>query len=395
MYRGLFFADIHIGAMDYNQTYEECMYIKKLLEEYRKDGILDFIILGGDFFDKQLYGNDPFIDLALKLMVYMLTSAKVVRVVYGTSSHDSDQYGMFDTLATDVPVAMEGFEYNFRVINTVSEEELLPGLKVLYIPEEYIYNKKDYYAPYLEKDHHYDYIFGHGMIYEAFEGRIKKETSENMTRKKAPIFSSKELGDACKGDVLFGHYHVHTEMNDNVSYVGSFSRWIFGEEEDKGFYQLSCDPEKEEYKKTFVINEKALKYVTYTFGYKDSVFSSTEEMEKTAQKILKNRIKHQIDRMRVIFNIPVGYENPEALIKFFTNRFKDEKYIKVEFSNGYVEQKKNTDKTVEDIVREEMPPEYKLFIDKNVPEEDKLSLFLKLRRGVEISPEKIKKYLNL
>ena len=42
-----------------------------------------------------------------------------------------------------------------------------------------------------------------------------------------------------------------------------------------------------------------------------------------------------------------------------------------------------------------MPPEYKLFIDKNVPEEDKLSLFLKLRRGVEISPEKIKKYLNL
>ena len=140
-------------------------------------------------------------------------------------------------------------------------------------------------------------------------------------------------------------------MNDNVSYVGSFSRWIFGEEEDKGFYQLSCDPEKEEYKKTFVINEKALKYVTYTFGYNDSVFSSTEEMEKTAQKTLNNRIKYQIDRMRVIFNIPVGYENPEALIKFFTNRFKDEKYIKVEFSNGYVEQKKNTDKTVEDIVR--------------------------------------------
>ena len=45
MYRGLFFADIHIGVMDYKQTYEECMYIKKLLEEYRKDGILDFIIL--------------------------------------------------------------------------------------------------------------------------------------------------------------------------------------------------------------------------------------------------------------------------------------------------------------------------------------------------------------
>lgn len=392
MYRGLFLADIHIGAMSYPQTYDECMYLKELLQEYRKDGILDFIIIGGDFFDKQLYGNDPFIDLAMKLMVNILISAKVVRIVYGTSSHDSDQYGIFDALAKDVPVALEGFEYNFRIITTVEEEELLPDMKVLYIPEEYIFNKKDYYAPYLDKLHYYDYIFGHGMIYEAFSGRVKKQDEKDTSRRRTPMFSSVELGNACNGDVLFGHYHIHSEMSDNVSYVGSFSRWVFGEEEDKGFYQLTFDPETRECKKTFVINAKALKLITYRFGYKDSVFKSTEEMEKTAQMILKNRIKYQIDRLRIIFNIPVGYENPEALVQFFTNRFKDEKYIRVEFSNGYVEQKKIE---AHKAITETIPEEYKIFVDKNVLEEDKVSQFLKLRRGVDMSPEKIKKYLGL
>lgn len=392
MYRGLFLADIHIGAMDYDQTYNEVMYLKNLLQEYRKDGQLDFIVIGGDFFDKQLYGNDPFVDLALKLMVSMLVSAKVVRVVYGTSSHDSDQYGIFDTLANDVPLVLEGFSYNFRIINTVEEEELLPGMKVLYIPEEYIYNKSDYYAPYLNKEGYYDYIFGHGMIYEAFSGRIKKQDEKDSTRRKAPIFSSHELGKACNGDALFGHYHVHTEMDDNVSYVGSFSRWIFGEEEDKGFFQLSFDEETRECKKSFVINEKALKYITYRFGYKDSVFESADEMEKTAQNILKNRMKYGISHLKLVFNIPVGYENPEALIQFFTNRFKDEKYIKVEFSNGYVEQKKvESHKAIIDNI----PEEYKIFIDKNIPEEEKVSQFLKLRRGVDMSPEKVKDYLGL
>lgn len=391
MYRGLFLADLHIGVMSYEQTILECEHLQTILSEYRADSLLDFIILGGDFFDKQLYANDSFLDIALKLMMQFLISAKVVRIVYGTSSHDSDQYDMFETLAKEIPVMMENNSYNFRVIHQVEEEELLPGMKVLYVPEEYIYNKKEYYKDYLTKENYYSYVFGHGMIREAFGGRIKPDSGET-NRKRAPIFSSTELSYCCKGDVLFGHYHIHTEMDNSVSYVGSFSRWIHGEEEDKGFYHLSCDVEKDVYKKTFVMNEKALKYITYRFGYKDSVFASAEEMEKSVQTILKNKEKYQIDHLRLIFNIPVGYENPEALIKYLSNRFHDEKGVRVEFSNGYVEQKKSEGKKE---ITENIPDEYKVFIDKNVPEEEKLSLFLKLRRGVEMPPERIKKRLGL
>lgn len=389
MYKGLCFADIHIGAMDYEQTEKECKHLQNILEMYTKEEPLDFIIIAGDFFDKQLYTNDKYIHLALDLMTYFIISARVVRLIDGTNSHDSNQCAIFDTLAKNILKTATENNFNARVINTVSEEELLPRMKVLYIPEEYIFNKDEYYRPYLAEKDKYDYIFGHGLIYEAFKGRIKKEKTENLKRRKAPIFSAAELSYACKGDVIFGHYHVHTEMDGNVSYVGSFSRWIFGEEEDKGFYQIFCDPDSLSYTKEFIINKDAKKYITVIYGYKDSVFSSAEDMEKMAMEVEQKRKRLKIDELRLIFNIPVGYENPEALLQFITNRFKEDSHIKLVFNNGYVEHKKI-------VAREnvsEMSEEYKVFLDQNVPEEDKLSLFLKIKRGIDMSPEIIKKLL--
>ena len=388
-YRGLFLADIHVGAMDLAQTYLEIDYIGKVLKEYTKERLLDFIIIGGDFFDRQFYACDEFLQAAMKLMSHILESANVVRVVYGTNSHDSVQYGILNILATI------GFpSCNFRIINHVTREEMLPGLEVLYIPEEYIFDKGRYYHEFLKDKDKYDYIFGHGTIYEAFHGRIKQESNSDMNRRKPPVFSTGELSYACKGDVLFGHYHVHTEMEGDVSYVGSLSRWEFGEEAeektDKGFFYLLCDNEKESYDKKFIINEKARKYVTISYGYKDSVFYSVEEMERVANALIGQQERLSIYRLRVVLNIPVGYENPEALINYMTNRFKEYKNIQLVFNHGYVERKKENGK--ESI--SDMPDECKVFLDKNVPEEDRVALFLKIKRGIEMDPNKIKKYLS-
>lgn len=389
MYRGLCLADIHVGAMKYEQTYKEYVHLRSLLKEFTKDNLLDFIIINGDFFDKQLYTSDPFIDLAQRIMIQLLSATRVLRVVYGTASHESKQYSLFDPLVNELPKELNILSFDFKVITTVTEEELLPGLKVLYIPEEYIYDKNSYYEPYLSKKNEYSFIFGHGMIQEAFRGKIKESKDKKALRKKAPVFTAGELSYACSGDVIFGHYHVNTEMDENVSYVGSFSRWQQGEEPEKGFYLLGFDPETNETKKQFIINSEALIYTTISFGYNDNVFKETE-WEDTAKKILKTRLRKNIYRLRVIFNIPVGYENPEAFISFFKERFKNDDHINVEFSNGYVDKKiKSANERVS-----ELPDEYKIFVDKNVPEEVKLSEFLKLKRGVTIPPEKIKKYLE-
>ena len=75
---------------------------------------------------------------------------------------------------------------------------------------------------------------------------------------------------------------------------------------------------------------------------------------------------------------------------FFRDRFKDQQHISIEFSNGYVMQKlKSANERVE-----ALPEELKLFIDANVPTEVKYSEFIKMKRGISIPPEEIKKYID-
>ena len=390
--RGLFIADIHIGAMNYTDTYDGIMYIKALLQDLTKEERLDFIIIGGDFFDKQLYANDLYIKYAQKLMLYFLISAKKIRVVYGTSSHDSDQYGLFDTMTKDFPEIFDDITYDFKVIQEVSDEWLFDDMHVLYVPEEYVFDKDEHYKEFFDTEKRYDYIFGHGVLKEAFP--YIKETKNDHTRRKAPYFNSDELLDLCKGEVIFGHYHVHTEFCDGlVSYSGSIFRWIYGEEEDKGCFYLEFDPEnkKDPYHKDFLINDKALTYISFIYGYKDKVYNSSEDMENTAQDILKKMKKNKYDHLRVIFNIPVGYENPEAFMKFFKERFKDNKNIKLVFSNGYVE----NERELRNVEFSELSEDSKILLDKNIPKEEKISYFLKIRKGIEMPTEKIKKYLGI
>lgn len=389
-YRGLFMADIHIGALSYTDTYDGIMYIKKILKNLCKNERLDYIIIGGDFFDKQLYANDLYIKYAQKLMLYFLASAKKVRVVYGTSSHESDQYGIFDTIIEDFPEILDGISYDFKVIKELSDEWLFEDMHVLYVPEEYLFDKNEYYEDTFKKEDEYDYVFGHGVIQDAFP-YIKPKENDHV-RRHAPVFTTEELSRICKGDVLFGHYHIHSEYLDGkVCYSGSMFRWIFGEEEDKGCYLLTLDTDAELYNKYFLVNDNALTYISFIYGYKDSVFASPEDMDKTATKILKLQKKKKIDYLRVVFNIPVGYEDPEGLMNFFKERFKDNKNIKLKFCNGYVE----NEKELKHVEFSELSEESKILLDKNIPKEDKVNYFLKVRKNVEMTTDRIAELLQI
>ena len=389
-YRGLFMADIHVGVLSYTDTYDGIMYIKDLLKDLCKEERLDYIIIGGDFFDKQLYANDLYIKYAQKLMLYILASAKKIRVVYGTSSHESDQYGIFDTIVEDFPEVFDGLTYDFKVITQLSDEWLFEDMHVLYVPEEYVFDKEEYYGDILNKEDEYDYVFGHGVIQEAFPYIKPKEVDH--IRRRAPVFTAEELDNICKGDVLFGHYHIHSEYLDGkVSYSGSMFRWIFGEEEDKGCFLLTMDSDKSKYSKSFIINDKALTYISFIYGYKDSVFKSSDEMDKTANDILKKQKKKKIDYLRVIFNIPVGYEDAESLMNFFKERFKDMKNIKLKFCNGYVE----NEKELRHVEFSELSEESKILLDKNIPKEDKINYFLKVRKNIDMSTDRIAELLHI
>ena len=187
-YNGIVFADLHVGAMNLEQLHEE--YVEMLINRIKEKNKLDFLIIAGDFFDHKFYLNDKESIMAYYMLNELIEACKEkkckIRIVYGTESHECNQY--------DILSNIDAYD-DVKVIKSVEEEELLPNMNVLYLPEEHIVNKKEYYKDYFQNINKYDYIFGHGVIREVMhEISIHiKENDEKSKRKAVPVFNTAEL----------------------------------------------------------------------------------------------------------------------------------------------------------------------------------------------------------
>lgn len=385
-YTGLVIADIHVGAFDINKLNDE--YQKIFIDYIKSLKSLDFIIIDGDFFHHKFYLNDKESVMAYHMLQSLFDACKPlgtkIRIVYGTESHECNQY--------DVLSIMDLYK-DVKVIKTATKEELLPNLNVLYLPEEYITDKSKFYKDLFNDS--YDYIFGHGVIKEMMSNAVAHMKATNTDkRKKVPIFSSGELSDICDGEVYFGHYHINSEIDNKVYYVGSFSRWEFGQEGRKGFYKISCNTDKKTYKSEFIENTLADKFVTISYGYKSKIFNEglvdNTELEKTLSSIDKKIDDKIFEHVRFEFNIPSTCQEPEGLIQYIKERYKFNDSVKVNFVNGYVEEKKAKKK--EAIEKENT--EYEFIFDNNLGIADKVMNFISITYNEYIPVENINMYLN-
>ncbi len=382
-YRGLVLADIHFGATDVDEMKQELRTNLFNLLDTRY--YFDFIIIDGDYWDKKIFLNNRASDAGLWLMNKLTQYTKCIRIVYGTESHEVDQYHIFSIYEN-----MKGLD--FKIIKTVCEEELLPGMQVLYLPEEYIKDKDEYYKEFFSQKKKYDYIFGHGVIAEAMT-MIKRENKKdkNESRLKPAVFTTADFKKCCKGEVYFGHYHVHTVIQDYVHYVGSFTRWIHGEEEPKGYYEITCNLEDEpHYSSEFHENYDAPKFKTHIFGYDHEIFSS-EEMLENHLKTLRNLIENSNNKStRLIFNIPEDYPNPEFFINTMRENFRNLNGVHCDFVNGYISKKKQTDESaLKDILFK-----YDYILNKNLSVGEVLNTYIKDLNGKELGGEQIDMYLH-
>ncbi len=383
-YHGVVISDIHFGAFSPDILYNELNEIfLKYLDSMKK---IDFIIIDGDYFDHKIYLNEKISKYSMEFMDRIVNLAKdhhcPIRIVYGTESHEANQYNIFSIYNDD--------NVDFKVIYTVEEEELLPNLQVLYIPEEHVYSKKEHYGSFLNNKGKYDYVFGHGVIQEVMTeaSRSTKEKSDS-TRMKVPVFTTSELIGMCKGQIYFGHYHINTNIMDKVFYVGSYSRWEHGQEEPKGFYHLTCNPEKETYEQKFIENSLARKFITYTYGYDSKVMEDENTLLEELNKRDKLTELVDGDHVRYIFNIPENHPNPEFIINALNERYKFNDAIKVNITNGYVEKKKSVNKKKLHDALNEFP----MIFDKSVQIENKVVYFIKKKNNREIPLQNVKKYL--
>ena len=357
-YEGILLSDVHIDRSDLDKLYNE--YKSLVIDYISKMKKLDFLVILGDWFDHKLFLNSRGSEYSYKMLhdLFEVCAEKntKIRIVYGTESHECDQYNLINNIDT--------FGLDVKVIKHVSEEDLFDDLKVLYLPEESIYNKSEYYKEYFSENQKYDYVFGHGVIREAMKEAAASIESSSGNRRKVPVFSTAELERICRGKTYFGHYHVHTVLgvNDAVSYVGSFTRWEFGEEEDKGFYHISCNPSKDNYSDEFIVNTLCQSYKTIYFGYDNSIFKEESKMQDALEHFDSLVKKDVFDHLRLEFNIPEDANNPEYMINLINEKYKFNQNIKTEIKHGYIEKEKERKKKEIKEVNEK----YSFIFDKNI-----------------------------
>lgn len=356
-------GDIHFGAFDAEQLYRELK--KNMIDKLEKLPVLDVIFIQGDLYHYELSLNSKHALYSFKYFDKLIKIAKKkkakIRVVKGTKSHDHNQLENLLAYSDEVDI---------KVINNV-EVEFINGVKILYLPEEYISDPEEYYKEYFSDT--YNYIVGHGMFEEVSFHNYNSET--NMEA--APVFDSKILSEIA--DIItFGHIHNAVTFK-NIYYNGSFSRWCHGEEDPKGFFISVFNKITRRYIVAPIVNDLARKYKTINI---DKIIrdNDVDEIISEIENYYNNK---QIYKLRLIIN-----ENNDSTfmgkVAILQNHFSYNRLIEVTIKKILMLDEGENADTIE---------KYHYLFDDTLDVYNKISLFVK-DSGYELSSDKINELIN-
>ena len=375
MKRFLVVGDIHFGYYPPELLYKEFQLILHTIE----DNAIDCVVIAGDYYDTKLSMASAHSVYSVKAFSDLIKSCEEkgikVRQIKGTNSHDPE-----NQLKNLAQIANSS-RCDYKLILTVDEEEIFPGMNVLYIPEEYMEDSKEYYKEYFNKK--YQLVFGHGMFEET-----NFSTKQHTGMKKYPIFNSKEMEEICEGPIVFGHIHTAQRIRDRIQYTGSLVRSRFGEEEAKGFYIVDFDEETKETDFTFVENELTMKYDTIEIKPDNYVFSyMVNEQINYFKNLVKNYCR---DYLRIKIYTPEDMINSATFVDSMNVVFNDMKNVKLQIIEN---SKLKLDKELKEKVSLLMD-KYNFIFDKSVGYDEKIREYIKLKTGKEISLDRIRSMIS-
>lgn len=375
--RMLLLADMHIGSIkDIPYYYDTVTDIIEKEVELKKT---DAVIILGDYFDRLFKANEEYVSLAINIMSYLIRACiknkTKIRLIYGTESHEMNQYRLFNYHFSSKLV-------DIKLFTTCTEEELFPNVHVLYVPEEYVSDKHEFYKNTIYSGKKYDYIFGHGNIVEGLPTAMAVSLpASNKVEKQVPRFNSGELANASKLCV-FGHYHKHVDIGNNVYYLGSLFRSSFGEEEPKGYGIV------EDYKLTFVENKEAYVYNTYEFDEKSDVYNDSDSLLKAIDKIKEKNPDifsgKKVGNIRMIFHPPVNVD--KSFYENLKNLLSNDKVIRPLIKETMKSETTDEDGTVDD--------EYEFILDNSMNIIDKIHTFINKQYDTDIPLKELTKYIK-
>ena len=375
MKRFLVVGDIHFGYYPPELLYKEFQLILHTIE----DNAIDCVVIAGDYYDTKLSMASAHSVYSVKAFSDLIKSCEEkgikVRQIKGTNSHDPE-----NQLKNLAQIANSS-RCDYKLILTVDEEEIFPGMNVLYIPEEYMEDSKEYYKEYFNKK--YQLVFGHGMFEET-----NFSTKQHTGMKKYPIFNSKEMEEICEGPIVFCHIHTAQRIRDRIQYTGSLVRSRFGEEEAKGFYIVDFDEETKETDFTFIENELTMKYDTIEIKPDNYVFSyMVNEQINYFKNLVKNYCR---DYLRIKIYTPEDMINSATFVDSMNVVFNDMKNVKLQIIEN---SKLKLDKELKEKVSLLMD-KYNFIFDKSVGYDEKIQEYIKLKTGKEISLDRIRSMIS-
>ena len=340
-------SDIHFGRGNSDKLANELSIFKDYITENR----MDAVIVAGDLYDRVLKMNEPaskhVISFVNWLVEYGNKNRSQIRILKGTKTHDHNQLNNFETLTKNS---------NFRIINYLQSEQILPFLDTLYIPEEY--EGIEYYDQKFLFDHKYKLIVGHGTIdFASFVDNTESPIKD------APVFSRKQL-DEISMVTIFGHIH-NAISEGNCHYIGSYSRGNFIETSTKGFIHLTIYDNS--YHIERIENTMADTYVTINID-------ELEGLSNEEKLVYIKKAKDEFDHVKVITKNK-NSENID-LIRSATKGTD----IKVEVK-AKVETKKIDEK-------------YEFVLDRTLPLDEVIKRFIKVKYEKDISTKLIDDVLN-
>ena len=373
--RFLVVGDIHFGYYPPELLYKEFQLILHTIEE----NAIDCVVIAGDYYDTKLSMSSAHAVYSVKAFSDLIKLCEElgikVRQIKGTNSHDPE-----NQLKNLAQIANSS-KCDYKLFLTVDEEEIFPGMNILYIPEEYMENSKDYYKEYFNKK--YQLVFGHGMFEET-----NFSTNKHEGMKKYPIFNSKEMEEICEGPIVFGHIHTAQRIRSRIQYTGSLVRSRFGEEEAKGFYIVEFNDETKESDFEFIENELTMKYDTINIQPDNPVFSLLLNEQIQYFKKIVNDYKR--DYLRIKIHTPEDMDNITTFVDNINVVFNDMKSVKIQVLDNH---KAKLDSQLREKVNLLMD-KYNFIFDKSVDYDEKIREFIKLKTGKEIDLERIRSLIS-
>ena len=300
-------ADIHWGAMDPDEMYNNLQYF---LDFIKMRGDIDMVVICGDYFDYRLTLNSKAALKALRWFDELYNTCKEngvkrLRAIKGTREHDNDQWEAIHPKETG--------EF-FRKFYTCTSEETLPNLKCIYCPDETV-NLKEYEELYLkEMMTRHDIGFFHGN----FDTQLPKMVIDQNLEANIPsiIYFKDHWSKVIDGPLVSGHWHVFTDL-DPLIYIGSYDRWSFGEEEDKGFLFIQYDTNDHSYYWKHIENPFARKFNTIVID--NTLCVTPDDFANLSQDIQDLKKSDPEMKIRIVYQITS--ENEESMVNF--NEFKN------------------------------------------------------------------------